>query len=198
MTSIQNWNDDDPVSLEPIRTLQTWFELEFQNKTYRYDAWAWLEMFAREEKDRYVHPVFGSHISVQTRTRCWEACAKASAKTGAKASAKTGAKASAKAGAKAGAKAEPEAKEQRALLKQCESLRVRHTDFRDKDGHLCKLHLFVESPLYDIEIDADSSWCRWGGHPKPEWARGFRCEAAIKLSLVDAQDRVVAHRKIYM
>ncbi len=173
-----NQNDVDPISLEPVESLRVWFELRWAGKTYRYDAWAWLEMCTRETTDRYVHPLFDSPITIVDRRRCWEACVQDATV--------------------------PRTPHQLKLLEQCKSTRVRHTCIRNSNGHLCRLHLFVESPLLDLVIDVDQSWCKWTPgsvdkpNIKPAWTTGFNCEAAIKYTLVDA-DQVVQHsRKLWM
>jgi hypothetical protein len=195
-----NWDDLDPISLEPVCSLPVWFELQdhapeeeqkqqnrkkkqwrrrkSRRRRRRYDAWAWLEMLVRAPERRHLHPVTNAPLAVCDRRACWAACAatRPASRTPA----------------------------QQALLDTCASRRVTRTIHRHDNGRLRRVELVPVSPLLDLRIDPQNYWCKWvrlpSGAPvqKPAWVAGFNCEAAIQFDLVDADDAVVARRKLWI
>jgi hypothetical protein len=99
-----NWDDLDPISLEPVCSTWPYFEIGASGAdndaaaaaadapgqspgrgVRRYDAWAWLEMLVRCETGEYRHPTTGEPLGAKDRAACVRACREAAAKTAAEA-----------------------------------------------------------------------------------------------------------------
>jgi len=71
-----NWDDRDPISLEPIKTLPRirLFRMRVGVHMYAYDSWAWLRWIYRSE----THPISRKLLTIDAICACYNA-ARASA-----------------------------------------------------------------------------------------------------------------------
>lgn len=198
-----NISDVDPISLEPVADIETYFEYvhcptQFEDKThsadtydaedpeevglnnyetrykFRYDAWAWLEMLVHEPTDFYVHPVFRTPLNIEVRQACFNACTEALLRT-------------------------PHTQhtdKQKQLIRACRSQSVKNHKLYLSNNKLGKIHLFPVSPLYDIRIV--QWWWKWSGTPKPDFAKPINCQAAIEYALLDCTHSEVLRRRTFV
>lgn len=184
-----NWDDLDPLSLEPVNELTTWFEMtnETTGRVSRYDAWAWLEMLVRDASGAYVHPVTRHPIGVKARAACVQACVQAcDAACGCACVHATEAHTATATGNHL--VHENECSSRRLLvtgIRGCIAIKRSHA--RDPDtGRLVFTRFFAGNPSLDVRVTA--SWTTWDASevPCPEWARNVHSEAAIQYVLEDA------------
>ena len=134
---IQNIDDLDPLSLEPVNLLEAFFDFEYNGKIYRYDAWVWLEYFITTTHDisKRRHPVFKTFIKDDVVRRCFEACSKN--------------------------QSIHSSQKQLQMTIDCISSKIKYTMQRNAKGQLCEFHIYPVSPLYSIVIDGDFCWGRY-------------------------------------
>lgn len=131
---IQNIDDLDPLSLEPVKSLEAFFDFEYNGKIYRYDAWAWLEYFMTTTHDISTrrHPIFKTFIKDDVVCRCFKACSKN--------------------------QTIHSSKKQLQIIMDCVSTKIKYTM---QKGQLYEFHIYPVSPLYSVMIDGDFSWFKY-------------------------------------
>jgi hypothetical protein len=173
---IMNLDDLDPISLEPVEMIRVYWDFvaEASGRTYRYDAWAWLEMFVWGAPQRkFRHPVFAVDICTVDRRRCYDACCLART-------------------------AHPGSltQQQRDILTRCESRRIRHTQTYTAEHRISSINIYPESPLLDLEIL--EWWRKWDSGPRPQFAKGMNCQLAIQYRIYDADGGIVGTPKLFL
>jgi hypothetical protein len=126
LEDVANWDDVDPLSLEPVRDLARPWSLRRRGKRYFYDPWMWLELACRQQVDfgRVTHPVWRTlvhPVDLEALRDTCKACGTATT-------------------------------EEAKLLRQCDSIAVKVDKFFASDGDLAAVHIYCRSPLLLVSI----------------------------------------------
>lgn len=123
LEDVWNWQDVDPLSLEPVRDLAVVWEYRQGSRRYWYDAVEWLRWIcAVVDNQPRRHPVFGWQLTFREHQAIYDACVRVSA-----------------------ADVEKE-------LRLCEEdgLTIRRVE--DQFGHLCRALVHARSPLLQARV----------------------------------------------
>lgn len=203
-----NWDDLDPVSLEPVCSVWPYFEIAEHDNTAqhdesgpptvrRYDAWAWLEMMRRDTTGQYKHPVTGERLGVKARAACVRACLQSRRQVNVASELGTPHPC-----ASTTASSLDESRlfdESRAwMLASCgTSLEVKRVDVRDHvTGRLHSVQFYAVDPSFEVVVTA--AWARFDDADAcPAWAAAVRSHAAARYELQDCSGRIAAHRTLW-
>jgi hypothetical protein len=160
----ENYSDIDPISLELVATLRYPFDMNFVDEKggarwFRYDAWAWLEMFVVDHTNDYTHPVFRTKMPIETRQACFDACCNLLE--------------------------DCRTAKQQELIDKCQSNAITKRQAYTDSGKLTKVYIYTVSPILDIHIL--SWWWKWGSKPKPPFAKGMNCQVALEVALLNSK-----------
>jgi hypothetical protein len=193
-----NWDDVDPLTLEPVSALDVWFEItdDTSGRVERYDAWAWLELLLRDAAGVYLHPVTRQPIRVAARAACVRACMEAASAEEASVRA-TCSILSIQPEAQVllvdeqmqGVDKERDAGNEKRFQKVnglCNNFAVKSVHARDPEtGRLLCTRFFAANPAYEVVVLA--SWTKWDSQITlcPDWAKHVKSEAAVQYLLQD-------------
>ena len=123
---VWNWDDSDPLSLEPVPLLERPWPVRHRGKLYFYDPWMWLELACRQQLQagKVVHPVWNSVVHLLDLVALRDVCSLSPHKSSA----------------------------QQELLEQCDSKDVKIDKYFKEDGDLGGVHIYAKSPLLQVFI----------------------------------------------